>query len=258
MTDVGAILAAVPGFESAEVRAVLSDGPTNSSYRIELGGECFVLRVDKPAAAQLGLDRDAERVAYGALAAAGLAEAPLVFDTGRGVMLRRFVAGRSWSAEDVARPDRLVRLARLLRTLHAVPRAGRRFEPLAAARRYAEQVGTPAARAVYEQAASAQADVMPAAPVLCHNDPVCGNVLETGAGLRLIDWEYAGDGDAFFDLAVVVEHHDIGPAMARDFLAAYLGGEPGRAERARLQQQRRFYRQLLALWRMRTAVAAAR
>ena len=43
MRDVRAILGGVPGFETASVRAGLSDGPTNASYRVERGGADFVL-----------------------------------------------------------------------------------------------------------------------------------------------------------------------------------------------------------------------
>ena len=72
MRDVRAILGGVPGFETASVRAVLSDGPTNASYRVERDGMDLVLRVDKPAAAELGLDRSAEHRVLQALAVAGL------------------------------------------------------------------------------------------------------------------------------------------------------------------------------------------
>ena len=111
MRNVRAILGGMPGFETAAVRAVLSDGPTNASYRVERNGMDLVLRVDKPAAAELGLDRSAERQVLQALAVAGLAEAPLFSDTAGGIMLRRFVPGRTWTREDITRPDALARLA---------------------------------------------------------------------------------------------------------------------------------------------------
>jgi thiamine kinase len=257
MRDVRAILGGMPGFETAAVRAVLSDGPTNASYRVERNGMDLVLRVDKPAAAELGLDRSAERQVLQALAVAGLAEAPLFSDTAGGIMLRRFVPGRTWTREDITRPEMLARLAVLLREVHAVPPAGRRFDALGAARAYAEQVGTPRACRIYEAAAAAFADIPPAPPALCHNDPVCGNILEADDGLRLIDWEYAGIGDPFFDLAVVVEHHGVQPRVARGFLATYLGRAAQADEVIRLERQCRFYGHLLDLWRLRTAEASA-
>jgi thiamine kinase len=258
VTDARAILAGISGFEAAVIRAVLSDGPTNASYRVERAGEQFVLRVDKPAAEELGLDREAERHVLETLANAGLAEAPLYADTDRGVLVRRFEPGRTWTRDDMIRPDALAGLADLLRNVHALPPAGQRFDPLGAAHAYAQQVGKPRACRLYEAAAAAFADIEPATPALCHNDPVCGNVLETGDGLRLIDWEYAGIGDPFFDLSVVVEHHGVGSSTARMFLATYLGREPQAEDVTRLERQCRFYGHLLDLWRLRTGQAGGR
>lgn len=252
MTDARAVLAGIPGFEAATVLGALSNGPTNASYRVERAGAHFVLRIDKPAAAELGLDRAAEHAALEALAAAGLAQAPVFFDAAAGVQLRPFITGRAWTPGDARRPGNLARLAQLLRELHALPPTGRRFDPLDAARRYAGQLGTPQAHRLLEAVAATFAGIPPAPRVLCHNDPVCGNILDAGAGLQLIDWEYVGLGDPFFDLAVVVEHHGVASRLAHGFLAAYLGDQPGQEERARLAQQRRFYHGLLALWRLRT------
>ena len=64
------------------------------------------------------------------LAVAGLAEAPLFSDTAGGIMLRRFVPGRTWTREDITRPEMRARLAVLLRDVHALPPAGRRFDAL--------------------------------------------------------------------------------------------------------------------------------
>ena len=252
MIDARAVLAGIPGFEGARLGARLSDGPTNASFRVTRGREYFVLRVDKPGAVALGLDREAERAVLEALAVAGLTERPVHADTAGGVLLRRWLPGRAWTHAEMAQPPRLARLARVLRALHALPPAGRRFDPLGAARRYAEQLGTPGARERYEATARAFAAIGPGASALCHNDPVCGNILEGEDGPVLIDWEYAGIGDPYFDLAVVVQHHDVAPVAARDFLHAYLGRPPAAEDLARLERQCRFYRHLLDLWHLRT------
>ena len=38
------------------------------------------------------------------------------------------------------------------------------------------------------------------APVPCHNDLLTANLLHDGARVRIVDWEYAGMGDRYFDL----------------------------------------------------------
>lgn len=250
MTDPRAVLGAIPGFADAGIVGRLSDGPTNDSYEVEQGGERFVLRLDRPEAARLGLDRHAEKEVCEAVSAAGLGDAPLRFDTEAGVCLRRFVSGRSWAPSDLQAPGNLDRLAGLLRRLHAVPPVGKDFKPLKAAGRYARQVGTAQAGNLFLEAATAYAQIEPATPALCHNDLVCENILE-GDSLTLIDWEYAGIGDPFFDLAIVVQHHGLEEGLARKFLDAYLQREAGPVDRSRLERQCRFYGALLRLWDLR-------
>ncbi len=244
------ILASIPGFAGATVETRLSAGPTNDSYEILNRGERCVLRIDRPGAARLGLDRGRERRVIDAAAQAGLAPAPDWHDTGAGVLIRPYIPGRAWSRCDLLNPKNLERLAALLLRLHALNPVGPRFDPLAAAVRYAEQLDSGTARALCLDAARTFRDIEPVAPVLCHNDLVCQNILE-GETLALIDWEYAAAGDPFFDLAIVVAHHDLQPALAQHFLGAYLQREPGQAEMRRLAAQCRFYRSLLKLWNLR-------
>jgi thiamine kinase-like enzyme len=87
---------------------------------------------------------------------------------------------------------------------------------------------------------------------LCHNDLVAGNILEGSQGLKFIDWEYAGLGDPWFDLALVTEHHQLSAQLEDGFVQAYLLRPPREAELQRLSGWRAFYRALLTLWQLRT------
>ena len=250
MNNPRAILESIPGFESAEIIRRESDGPTNESWRVMRGSECFVLRLDKPEAARLGLDRESEKAVCEALADAGLAPRPLHFDVEAGVYLRPYLPGWSWTPKDLEQTANLERLALLLRSLHALPAVGRAFKPLKAAGRYARQIGTVDAGKLFERAALAHTLIEPYTPVLCHNDLFCENIIECD-GLTLIDWEYAGPGDPFFDLAIVVQHHGLKAGPAGHLLWAYLQHEPRRADHERLAKQCRFYQALLDLWNLR-------
>jgi thiamine kinase-like enzyme len=245
------VLQSIPGFSKARVISRLSAGPTNDSYELEQGSERFVLRVDKAEAARLGLDRGAEKEVCELLASEGLGFAPLWFDTKGGIYLRRFLPGKTWTHRDLHRVENLARLARLLRRLHDLPLVGKPFEPLQAASRYAKQLGTVEAAQIFAELAHRHSQIEDVPPALCHNDLVCGNILE-GRELMLIDWEYAGTGDPFFDLAVVVQHHGLGAGLARHLLGAYLGKAAGETEIRRLAAQCRFYESLLKLWCLRT------
>jgi thiamine kinase-like enzyme len=242
-------LQAMAGFSRAKIVSQLSDGPTNASYRVERGSEQYVMRLDKPDVTGLGLDRTNERRVNEVAAAAGLAPQPLHFDPAAGISLRRFISGQSWARSDLLAPGNLQRLAGVLQKLHGLPPVGNVFEPAVAARRYATQIGTAAAAAIAGKAEEIASKIRSytAAGCLCHNDLVCQNVLE-GERLILIDWEYAGIGDPYFDLAVVVRHHNLDRTSANILLDAWLGQAARARETTHLSLQCEFYGCLLQLW----------
>jgi thiamine kinase-like enzyme len=248
------ILSRLRGMQEATLGRCLADGPTNTTYLVQRGCERFVLRLDKGATRSLGLDRANERAVCATLASAGLTPGYLHFDVVGGVCLRPYVAGRTVDPADLKNPGFLGRLAEVLRRLHALAVVGGPFDATAAAGRYAEKLSSPQARALAERvAATAQAiRQYGAAPVLCHNDLVAENMLETAErGLLLIDWEYAGVGDPLFDLAVVARHHGLAEGLAEEFLAAYLQRAPSAPESERFGLQCDLYDALLELWTLR-------
>ena len=247
-------LAAIPEISSATVEQQLSDGPSNASYLLEQSGEHFVLRLDKPQARALGLNRSNEKTVLQAIAAGGLAAEPHYFDVAKGVLLRSFVPGRSWTMDDMGSEHQLCRLARLLGTLHGLPPVGDSFDPLKAARGYARYINNSGANAILRRAASLATEIgnFPQSAVLCHNDLVCQNILESEL-LGLIDWEYAAMGDRYFDLAVVLQHHGVESRLSGIFLECYLGRCATTEEQKQLSLQRDFYLCLLDLWNQRTA-----
>ena len=59
----------------------------------------------------------------------------------------------------------------------------------------------------------------PLAP--CHNDLLAANFIHDGARLWIVDWEYAGMGDPFFDLANFAVNNELDEDGERALLAAY-------------------------------------
>jgi thiamine kinase-like enzyme len=57
----------------------------------------------------------------------------------------------------------------------------------------------------------------------CHNDLLNSNFIDDGSRIRIIDWEYAGMGDPFFDLGNFSVNHDLTAEEDEVFLAAYDG-----------------------------------
>jgi thiamine kinase-like enzyme len=55
----------------------------------------------------------------------------------------------------------------------------------------------------------------------CHNDLLNANFIDDGVRLWLVDWEYAGMGDPFFDLGNFAVNHELTEEAERELLSAY-------------------------------------
>ena len=62
----------------------------------------------------------------------------------------------------------------------------------------------------------------------CHNDLLSANFIDDGTRLWLVDWEYAGMGDPFFDLGNFAVNHELAEEGENELLAAY-GSDDGDA-----------------------------
>lgn len=97
-------------------------------------------------------------------------------------------------------------LASLLYHLHQQPRFGWRVLLIPQLTRY-WQCADPRRRTPFWlrmlKTLNAQGEPNPLRLAPLHMDVHAGNIVHTNAGLRLIDWEYAGDGDIALELAAV-------------------------------------------------------
>lgn len=231
----------------------LQSSPLAHSWLVDLAGEQAVLRIDQPAAKAFGLDRSAEFARLGAIAAAGLGPPPIAVDAAQGLLLRPHVAGCAWQAADLGQAANLQRAAALLRRVHRVQLDAPPLDLQAAISRYARLAGPHAvAQAETCRALLARCQDPRAPLVFCHNDPVAGNfvmapVTASGA-LWLIDWEYSGFNEFWFDLAVVSGQHDLPEPGVRSLLEAYLQRPPTAADSETLARWVSFYRGLVSLW----------
>lgn len=235
-------------FEAGSGRPRLTD-----RYRLRLVDDGFaVLRIDRPQARRLGLQRNREAAALRLAAPAGLAPELMAALPEEGVFLLRYLPGRAWGREDLQRAGALARVAALLRHVHALPPALPELDLAAAIRSYAEASGSdprPALEALQ------RAQSFPAAAVPCHGDPNAANIIDDGARLRLIDWEYAGLCDPYFDLAVLLGHDGLAEGADDVLLEAYLGCETRAEERDRLEAWKACYRTVARLWEAAVGVA---
>ena len=229
MSDFGRAVERVwPGRE-ARVE-VLGGGITNHNLRVELDGELFVLRVAGKDTDLLGIDRGVELAATQAAAAAGIGPDVIAFVEPEGWLVTRFVEGVIPPLERMAEPDLLERVASALRAFHDGPPIPGTFDSFRVVETYRD---TALARGgsvppdydwAHEIAGRIEAKRAAAAPVPCHNDLLNANFLDDGERLRIVDWEYAGMGDRFFDLANFSINHELDEAASATLLGAYFGG----------------------------------
>lgn len=230
MDNVSAILRAIPQLAGATSVSPLTGGITNHNYRIEVGEDCYVLRIAGENTAELGIDRVREHACAAAAADWGVGAEVVAFLSEPQALVTRFVAGRVLSPEDVSCPDVLASAAAAIARLHAGPGFPGMFSPLSVIADYVQlaqqnQVALPqrlheALRSIDKLSAAAgtDSDLSP-----CHNDLLAANMIDDGQRIRIIDWEYAGMGNRFFDLGNFAENHELSAEQEQDFLRAYFG-----------------------------------
>jgi thiamine kinase-like enzyme len=220
----------------------LSGGITNRNFRVRMGGEELVLRLCDPGSEVLGIDRETEEIASRRAAAAHVAPAVVAFLPDVPALVTRWLPGGGVDAEAVRAPRMLGQVAGLLRRWHDTPELPSDFDVVALVERQrAHAAALPAsfdgllALAHRIRAALAGPDH---APVPCHNDLLTANFVLDGGRVCLVDWEYAGMNDRFFDLANLAVNNDFGEADDRALLEVYFGEPPSRRRLAALALMR--------------------
>jgi thiamine kinase-like enzyme len=227
-------LARVPLFQSNPnlQPQPITGGITNRNYRVEVNGESFVLRLSGKNTELLGIHRPTEREANSAAAALGFAPEVIYFIEPEGYLVTRFVEGEPIAVETMQMEDWLAQVAGALQQFHTrapvLETSFDIFEVIAALTQVAREnhcVFPPNFAELM-----GKADVVRRAlayelytPRPCHNDLLNANFLNVNGKLIILDWEYAGMGDVYFDLANFSHHHALADTQIRFFLAAYFG-----------------------------------
>jgi len=208
---------------------VLGGGITNHNVKVELDGDAYVLRIVGKDTNLLGIDRSVELAATEAAAAVRVGPEVVTFVEPEGWLVTRFIEGEIPPVERMRELDMLARVAEALRAFHGGRAIPGRFDSFRVVEAYRE---TALARGgaipeAYEWAhgiaqrierSRAGAELKP-----CHNDLLNANFLDDGERLRILDWEYAGMGDVFFDLANFSINHELDAAGSATLLDAYVG-----------------------------------
>ena len=205
-----------PG-QHVEVEA-LGGGITNHNFKVCVDGEALVLRIGGKDTDLLGIDREHEHEA--ALMAARLGIGPEVVRFADGVLVTRFVEG------EVGRADPGT-VGTILGRLHEAPAIAGRFDSFRVVEAYAaaaSERGRPMPDAfgpAHELARQIESLRAAAPTVTCHNDLLAANFIDDGERVWVVDWEYAGMGDPFFDLANFAVNNGLDEEGEAELLEAY-------------------------------------
>jgi thiamine kinase-like enzyme len=158
-------------------------------------------------------------------------------------LVAEFLGARTMEAEELRTPGFLVDVAADLRRIHGarkeLPSTFSAFRIVETYARTGAERGATVPPA-YEQAHQSARRIEEAfsgaehAPVPCHNDLLAANFLHDGERLWIVDWEYAGMGDRYFDLGNFAVNNELGPDEEQALLTAYFGSSPSERQLAAL------------------------
>jgi aminoglycoside phosphotransferase (APT) family kinase protein len=212
-------------------------GVSNFSWRATNAAGAWFVRLAHPLGAMLGADRVNECRVLRSVAGAGVAPRIVCCDPANRLLVTRWI--------DTGTTDKLPRAsqrraqtAATLARVHAlaVPTGARDVDFAMQARELETRLPStatiqlaPIARHAFEWLAE-----RPVPLVLCHNDLNPLNVLfDQGGRLWLVDWEYAGRGEAAFDLASYASQHTL-RSRERQMLVQHYRAAGGEVDEARM------------------------
>ena len=217
---------------------VLGGGITNRNFKVTLDEGAYVLRIGGKDTELLGIDRRAEHQASRAAAAVGVGPEVVAFIEPEGYLVTRYIEGTLVAPETMREPEPLRRVAQALRAVHSGPPIPARFDAFRVVEAYAATAAAHGIRVPepVSWARKTAADVEKArgsvAERPCHNDLLTANFIDDGNRIRIVDWEYAGMGDVYFDLANFAANNDLPAVETVELLRAYFGRLTPAHERA--------------------------
>lgn len=226
--------AALPCFEDPSEITPLGGGITNVNLTVVDGAAKYVVRLgeDIPEHGvmrwnELSLSRAAEALGIG----------PKVVHHEPGVLVLEFLEAKTFAEEDVRDAETLPRIIELVAKAHRglgghLTTPVLAFWPYQVNQTYVTRLlaeGSPHATVLPELMAEQDKLLAATGPidmVIGHNDLLAANILDDGAQLWLIDWEYGGYNSPLFDLAGLAGNNGLSEVQELAILAQYFGDDP--------------------------------
>ena len=209
----------------------LPGGLTNLNLKVTTPRGVFVARISRSDTSLLGIDRVAEHANTRSAELAGVGAPVVEFRPDLDVLVIGFIDGRSLENDDLRKPGALTRVAEACRTLHSGPRFVGEFDMFSRQKTYLASVVDggfthPSDYADFDpqfHRIRAALTVKAGPPVPCNNDLLAGNFVDDGEKLWLIDYEYSGNNDPFFELGNTWTETQLDDDHLDELVTAYVG-----------------------------------
>lgn len=232
-------------------------GMTNRNYLVTAKGARFVVRIPG-AGTEDYIDRKADEEAGRLTSDLGVNAPLLWYDPESGAQVTRFIDGAEPMSPTIFRDPKAVEQAALaFRKLHNCGRKLRNdFNEKQVAQDYLDVLAAKNARLpdgydrVQVEAEAIRAVLRATAKetVPCHNDPAPENLVYTGARAYILDWEFAGNNDPYWDIADLSVETGFTEEQDRHFLEVWLGRPPTEADYGRVVCYKALAFLLWTLW----------
>ena len=212
---------------------LIEGGYVNKTYKAMCGDKTYCVRINNNRQAPfIGLDTEKE--AQACQQASMLSIAPTVYNlnNAKEYLITGFFKGRHLSNDDARNPEIIEKYVAALRLIHNNIKVDRVFSIYDQFDRYIEAAkisgmklpdGLNKVMAKVEKIKKMRSDSKLLYKVFCHNDTFQNNILYDGDKICMIDWEYCGYGDGFFDFAHIANCISMTAEEQQFMLKTYFG-----------------------------------
>ena len=232
MPEIHEILSRIHAWKGKDLRIEpLSGGLTNTNYKVTVDGVPYFVRVPGESTNLLAIDRKNEYHNSQAAAQAGIGPKVLFHLPEYDVMVLEFLNGQTMSKEKLNLPGMPIRISRSIKKLHSGPRFLVDFNMFRLTEYYIDickQQNIRIPEGFIERMDTVNEiekalSIHPVATVPCNNDLLAENYIDDGAILFLIDYEYSGNNDPYFELGNTCQELEYNDHQIREVCHEYFG-----------------------------------
>lgn len=218
-----------------EINPILG-GITNQNYIVTDQSSKYFVRIgaDIP---EHGVMRFNELAASRAAHEVGIS--PKVIHAETGIMVLEYIESKALSPMQIRSPEFIPEIISLVQRCHQqIPKLFRGaplvFWVFQVLRDYSHTLHEASSHwcdslpALMSKAIKLEKDVGKIELVFGHNDLLCGNFINDGERLWLIDWDYAGFNSPLFDLGGLASNNNFSAEQELDLLKSYFGSSPNK------------------------------